>query len=125
MLTYIASHPKEVRMDREHRTDLQIKASNLLFKKELDLEDIASAKGMNFDEFLTELEAIVASGTKLNLDYYIDEVIDEEKQEEVFDYFRTAETDSIDDAMKELGEEDFTMEEIRLMRIKFISELGN
>jgi ATP-dependent DNA helicase RecQ len=71
------------------------------------------------------LEAIVASGTKLNLDYYIDEVIDEEKQEEVFDYFRTAETDSIDDAMKELGEEDFTMEEIRLMRIKFISELGN
>ncbi len=93
--------------------------------RRLDLEDIAAAKGMNFDEFLTELEAIVASGTKLNLDYYIDEVIDEEKQEEVFDYFRTAETDSIDDAMKELGEEDFTMEEIRLMRIKFISELGN
>jgi len=93
--------------------------------RRLDLEDIAAAKGMNFDEFLTELEAIVASGTKLNLDYYIDEVIDEEKQEEVFDYFRTAETDSIDDAMKELGEEDYTMEEIRLMRIKFISELGN
>jgi ATP-dependent DNA helicase RecQ len=93
--------------------------------RRLDLEDIAAAKGMNFDEFLTELEAIVASGTKLNLDYYIDEVIDEEKQEEVFDYFRSAETDSIDDAMKELGEEDYTMEEIRLMRIKFISELGN
>ena len=93
--------------------------------RKMDLEDIASAKGMTFDELLTELENITASGTRLNLSYYIDEAIDEEKQEEVFDYFKTAETDSIAEAFKELGEDDYTEEEIRLMRIRFISEMGN
>ncbi|MFN5208154.1 MAG: DNA helicase RecQ [Bacteroidota bacterium] len=93
--------------------------------RKMDLEDIASAKGMTFDELLTELENIIASGTRLNLSYYIDEAIDEEKQEEVFDYFKTAETDSIAEAFKELGEDDYTEEEIRLMRIRFISEMGN
>ncbi len=93
--------------------------------RKLDLEDIAKAKGMSMDDLLSELESIVSSGTKINIDYYIDEEIDEDKQDEVFDYFRSAETDSIDAAMKELGEEDYTEEEIRLMRIKFISELGN
>lgn len=91
----------------------------------IDLEDIASSKGMTFDELLNEMEMIVASGTKLNIDYYIEENIDEEKKEEIYDYFRTAETDSVADALKELGEDDFTEDEIRLMRIKFISELGN
>ena len=93
--------------------------------RKMDLEDIASAKGMSFDDLLTELESIISSGTKLNLSYYIDEMIDEEKQDEVFDYFRAAETDSITDAFKELGEDDYTEEEIRLMRIRFISEMGN
>jgi ATP-dependent DNA helicase RecQ len=93
--------------------------------RKLDLEDIAKAKGMSMNDLLSELESIVSSGTKINIDYYIDEEIDEDKQDEVFDYFRSAETDSIDAAMKELGEEDYTEEEIRLMRIKFISELGN
>jgi ATP-dependent DNA helicase RecQ len=93
--------------------------------RKLDLEDIAKAKGMSMDDLLCEIESIVSSGTRINIDYYINEEIDEDKQDEVYDYFRTAETDSIDFALKELGEEDYTEEEIRLMRIKFISELGN
>jgi ATP-dependent DNA helicase RecQ len=80
---------------------------------------------MKMDDLLSEIESIVSSGTRINIDYYINEEIDEDKQDEVYDYFRTAETDSIDSALKELGEEDYTEEEIRLMRIKFISELGN
>ena len=89
------------------------------------LEDIAEAKGFEMDELLTEIEAIVNSGTKINIDYYIDEVIDEDRQEEIFDYFREdAETDSLEEAYKELGG-DFEEEEIRLMRIKFLSEYAN
>ncbi|MFN3555537.1 MAG: DNA helicase RecQ [Bacteroidales bacterium] len=89
------------------------------------LEDIAYAKGLEFDELLQEIESIVASGTKIDINYYINEVIDEDKQDEIFDYFKTAETDSYSDALVELGEDDFTEEEIRLMRIKFMSEMGN
>jgi ATP-dependent DNA helicase RecQ len=93
--------------------------------RKLSLEDIASAKGLKMDDVLTELESIVSSGTRVNINYYIDQVIDEEKQLEVYDYFRTAPTDSIKDALKELGEEDYSEEEVRLMRIKFVSEFGN
>ncbi|MDO3644103.1 DNA helicase RecQ [Mucilaginibacter sp. L3T2-6] len=93
--------------------------------RHLNLEDIAASKGLSYDEILKEIETIVNSGTKLNLNYYIDEVIDEDKQEEIFDYFRTAEVDSIDDALAELGSDEYTMEEIQLMRIKFLSEMGN
>src|ERR1700748_2711843 len=93
--------------------------------RHLNLDDIAASKGISYEDIIREGETIVNSGTKLNLNYYIDEVIDEDKQEEVFDYFRTAEVDSIDDALAELGGEDFTREEAELMRIKFISELGN
>ena len=89
------------------------------------LEDIAYAKGLEFEELLTEIESIVASGTKIDINYYINEVIDEDKQEEIFDYFKTAETDSYTAALDELGEDDYTEEEIRLMRIKFMSEMGN
>ena len=93
--------------------------------RHLNLEDIAASKGLSYEEILKEVETIVNSGTKLNLNYYIDEVIDEDKQEEVFDYFRSAEVDSIDDALVELGSDDYTREEVQLMRIKFMSELGN
>ena len=89
------------------------------------LEDIASAKGFLFNDLITEIEHIVDSGTKVNLDYYINENIDEDKQEEVFDYFHEAESDSVEDALEELGPDDYTEEEVRLMRIKFLSELGN
>jgi ATP-dependent DNA helicase RecQ len=93
--------------------------------RQIALEDIASAKGISYDEILKELETIVNSGTKLNLNYYIDELIEEDRQEEVFDYFRSTETDSIEDALAELGTDDYTREEVQLMRIKFLSELGN
>ncbi|HOK98385.1 MAG: DNA helicase RecQ [Bacteroidales bacterium] len=93
--------------------------------RKMSLEDIAEAKNISMDELLTEIEAIVNSGTRLNLDYYIDEILDEDQQQEIYDYFREAETESIEEAMEELGPDSYTEEEIRLMRIKFISEMGN
>ncbi|GGH07954.1 ATP-dependent DNA helicase RecQ [Mucilaginibacter phyllosphaerae] len=93
--------------------------------RHLNLDDIAASKGLTYEEILKEVETIVNSGTKLNLNYYIDEMIDEDKQDEVFDYFKTAEIDSIDDALAELGSDDYTREEVQLMRIKFLSEVGN
>jgi len=93
--------------------------------RQIGLEDIADSKGITYEEILKEVESIVNSGTKLNLNYFIDEVIDDDRQDEVFDYFRAAESDSIDEALNELGDTDYTREEIQLMRIKFMSELGN
>ena len=88
------------------------------------LDDIAISKGIDFDELLTEIEAIVYSGTKLNIDYFIDSVMDEDRSADIYEYFRESESDSIDDAIDELGD-DYSEEEIRLVRIKFISEMGN
>jgi ATP-dependent DNA helicase RecQ len=93
--------------------------------RKISLDDIVNAKGISMKDLLDEIESIVASGTRVDLQYYINEVIDEDRQEEVFEYFRTAETDSVQDALNELGENDYTEEEIRLMRIKFMSEVGN
>ena len=88
------------------------------------LDDLAMSKGMEFDELLSEVESIVYSGTKINIDYFLDEVIDEEHIEDIYEYFKESETDSLDEAIEELGDE-YSEEEIRLVRIKFISELGN
>jgi ATP-dependent DNA helicase RecQ len=88
------------------------------------LDDIAISKGIDFDELLSEIETIVNSGTKLNIDYFIDSVMDEDRSEDIYEYFRESESDSIDDAIDELGD-DYSEEEIRLVRIKFISEMGN
>jgi len=89
------------------------------------LEDIAEAKGLEMPELLSEVEAIVNSGTRINLDYYINMVIDDERQQDIYSYFREeAESDSLQEAIRELGTE-FEEEEIRLMRIKFLSEMGN
>ena len=93
--------------------------------RKISLKDMLKAKGINIQELLTEIETIVASGTRIDLNYYINEVIDEDRQQEVFDYFRSADTDSASVALKALGEDDYTLEDIRLMRIKFLSELGN
>ncbi len=93
--------------------------------RKISLEDMADAKGLKMKDIIGEIESIVASGTRIDIQYYINEVIDEERQEEVFDYFRTAENDSIESAINELGENEYTEEEVRLMRIKFMSELGN
>ncbi|HRW62572.1 MAG TPA: DNA helicase RecQ [Bacteroidales bacterium] len=94
--------------------------------RQMPLNDIAEAKGLSMPDLLDEIESIVQSGTKLNIDYYINEVIDEDKQDDIYEYFREeAETESIEAALEELGEEEYSEEEIRLMRIKFFSELGN
>ena len=92
--------------------------------RKLSLEDIAAAKGLKMNELINELEVIVNSGTRINLDYYINEILDDERQDEIYDYFREAETESIDEALKEFDDE-YTEEELRLMRVKFLSEMGN
>jgi ATP-dependent DNA helicase RecQ len=93
--------------------------------RKIALIDIAVAKGFTLDELLTEIESIVASGTKIDINYYINEVIDKDNQEEIFDYFKQADSDSIEVALKELGENLFSSDEVRMMRIKFMSEMGN
>ncbi|MFO8129206.1 MAG: DNA helicase RecQ [Bacteroidales bacterium] len=93
--------------------------------RKMSLEDIARAKNMPMGDLLTEIERIVSSGTKIDLGYYIGENVDEYHQEEIFEYFHEAESDSVQEALEELGEDEFTEEEIRLMRIKFMSEIGN
>ncbi len=93
--------------------------------KKLPLEDIAKAQGKKIDEIITEIEAIVASGTKINIDYHLNELLDEDAQEEIFEYFMDeADTDSIEAALIEF-DEDYTEEELKLMRIKFMSEVAN
>lgn len=93
--------------------------------RKLALEDIAHTKDLTVDELLAEIERIVASGTKVDINYYIREYVDEYHQEEIYEYFQEAETDSIQAALEELGEDEFKEEEIRMMRIKFLSDVGN
>jgi ATP-dependent DNA helicase RecQ len=93
--------------------------------RKISLDDLADAKNLSLGELLDELERIVASGTKIDINYYIQEHVDEYHQEEILDYFSEAESDSIEDALDELGEEEFSEEEIRMMRIKFMSDVGN
>ena len=93
--------------------------------RRVDLDDLAESKGMSMDEMLEEIEAIVYSGTKLNIGYFIDEVIDPDEKEEIYDYFKNAENDNIKLAMERLGEDDYDERHVRLVRIKFHSDLGN
>ncbi len=93
--------------------------------RKVSLEDIAESKGLEMTEILTEIEAIINSGTKLNINYYIDEVLDKDHQDEVFDYFAEAENESIEHALEVLGEDEYSEDDIRLIRIKFISEMGH
>ncbi len=92
--------------------------------RKIDLDEIAVANGIDYDQLLTEIEAIVNSGTRINITYFIDEIIDPEDQVTVFDYFRKSTSDSLDEAVEALSP-DYTEDEIRLMRIKFLSDLGN
>lgn len=93
--------------------------------RKVDLEEIAESKSLSFEELLTEIENICYSGTKLNLDYYIDEVLDENKQNQIFDYFLNSETDNLEEAMADANNAEYSEEEMRLMRIKFLSEYAN
>jgi ATP-dependent DNA helicase RecQ len=92
--------------------------------RQIALDDIATAQGLEFDDLLDEVEAIVYSGTKLNIDYFLEEVMDEDHVDDIYDYFAESNTDSLEEALKELGKE-CSEEEIRLVRIKFISEMAN
>ena len=92
--------------------------------RKVALDDIALSKGLEFGELLDEVEAIVYSGTRLNIDYFLQEIMDEDHMLDIYDYFKESTTDKIDDAMEELGD-DYTEDEIRLVRIKFISEMAN
>ena len=92
--------------------------------RQVALDDIANAQGLEFEELLDEVEAIVYSGTKLNIDYFLDEVMDEDHIDDIYDYFSESDTDSLEAAIEELGDE-CSEDEIRLVRIKFISEMAN
>ncbi len=92
--------------------------------RQIALDDIANAKGIDFDEMLDEVEAIVYSGTKINIDYFLEEVMDEDHVDDIYEYFKESETDDLETAIRELGE-DYSEDEIRLVRIKFISDMAN
>jgi ATP-dependent DNA helicase RecQ len=132
-LELIANYVEENDIDRPG--DLIIKSvahksKNKVFiiqniDKKIDLEDIAQAIGLSVEEVIEELENIVYAGTRVDINYYVNEILDLDFQDEIFEYFRNAESDSLDEAIKEIGPEIVTQEELQLMRIKFISEMAN
>jgi ATP-dependent DNA helicase RecQ len=116
--------PEDIRIRTvANKSKLKVAIINAIDRK-VALDDLAISKGVEFDELLDDVESIVYSGTKLNIDYFLEEILDEENLNEIYDYFKSSDTDSIDIAIEELGGE-YTEEEIRLVRIKFISEVGN
>ncbi|MCF2592267.1 DNA helicase RecQ [Bacteroides caecigallinarum] len=128
----IKTHCEENEIDRPEDLRVRTVANKSKLKvsiiqsidRKVALDDIAVAKGIDFVDLLDEVEAIVYSGTKLNIDYFLEEIMDEDHMLDIYDYFKESETDDIEDAMEELGD-DYTEEEIRLVRIKFISEMAN
>ena len=128
----IKKHCEENEIDRPEDLRVRTVANKSKLKvsiiqsidRKVALDDIAVAKGIEFYELLDEIEAIVYSGTKLNIDYFLNEIMDEDHMQDIYDYFKESTTDNIDDAMEELGD-DYTEDEIRLVRIKFISEMAN
>ena len=116
--------PEDIRIRTvANKSKLKVAIINAIDRK-VALDDLAISKGVEFDELLDDVESIVYSGTKLNIDYFLEEILDEENLNEIYDYFKSSDTDSIDAAIEELGGE-YSEEEIRLVRIKFISEVGN
>ena len=121
---YEIERPEDLRVRTvANKSKLKVSIIQSIDRK-VALDDIASAKGIDFNELLDEIEAIVYSGTKLNIDYFLDEAMDEDHLLDIYDYFKESETDSLSVAMDELGD-DYTEEEVRLVRIKFISEMAN
>ena len=121
---YEIERPEDLRVRTvANKSKLKVSIIRSIDRK-VALDDIASAKGIDFNELLDEIEAIVYSGTKLNIDYFLDEAMDEDHLLDIYDYFKESETDSLSVAMDELGD-DYTEEEVRLVRIKFISEMAN
>ena len=133
-LQLIQAHVEENEIDRPidmvvrsvaNKSKLKISIIQSIDRK-VPLDDIAESKGIEMNELLKELESIVYSGTRVNIDYYIDQVMDEDHRDDIFLYFKEdAESDDIASALEELGEGDYSEEEVRMVRIKFISEVGN
>ena len=116
--------PEDIRIRTvANKSKLKVAIINAIDRK-VALDDLAISKGVEFDELLDDIESIVYSGTKLNIDYFLEEILDEENLYDIYDYFKSSDTDNIDIAIEELGGE-YTEEEIRLVRVKFISEMGN
>lgn len=116
--------PEDIRVRQvPNRSKLKISIIQAIDRK-IDLEELAESKGLEFNELLDELEAIIDAGTKINIDYFLNEIISEDQQEEVIDYFRDCQEDDLEAAIQDLGDE-YSEEEIRLLRIKFLSEMGN
>ena len=132
-LKVIKEHVKENEITRPEDLRVRTVANKSKLKvsiiqaidRKIALDDIAESKGLDMLELLDEIEAIVYSGTKINIDYFLKEIMEPDHIEEIFEYFSTAETDKIIPALRELGEDDFTEIEVRLVRIKFLSEIGN
>ena len=128
----IRAHCEENEIERPEDLRVKTVAKKSILKvkiiqsidRKIDLEEISKAQGIDFFELLDEIEAIVYSGTKLNIDYFIEEVMDEDMVDDIYEYFRESDTDDLEVAMEELGE-DYTEENIRLVRVKFISEMAN
>ena len=116
--------PEDIRIRTvANKSKLKVAIINAIDRK-VALDDLAISKGVEFDELLDDIESIVYSGTKLNIDYFLEEILDEENMYEIYDYFKSSDTDNINAAIEELGGE-YSEEEIRLVRVKFISEMGN
>jgi ATP-dependent DNA helicase RecQ len=132
-LKVIKEHVKENEIIRPEDLRVRTVANNSKLKvsiiqaidRKIALDDIALSKGLDIGELLDEIEAIVYSGTKINIDYFLQEIMDVDHIDEIFEYFNTAETDKIEPALQELGEDDYSETEVRLVRIKFLSEIGN
>ena len=108
-----------------NKSKLKIEIIQAIDRK-VALDDLAESKGMDFFDLLSEIDAIVYSGTKLNIDYFLEEVMDHEVIDEIFDYFKNeSESDDVETALRELGEDDYSEEEVRLVRIKFLSDISN
>ena len=128
----IKKYCEENQIDRPEELRVRTVAKKSMMKvsiiqsidRQIDLDDLAEAKGLEFEQLLDEIEAIVYSGTKINIDYFIEEVIDDDHVDDIYDYFMESETDDLNAALDELGE-DYSEDEIRLVRIKFLSEQAN
>ncbi|MBR7066473.1 MAG: DNA helicase RecQ [Prevotella sp.] len=128
----IRRHCEENEIERPEELRVRTVAKKSILKvkiiqgidRKIDLEEVARSQGLDFDELLSEIEAIVYSGTRLNIDYYIDDVMDEDHVDDIYEYFQESDTDDLEAAMEELGE-DYAEEDIRLVRVKFMSEMAN
>ena len=116
--------PEDIRVrSMANKSKLKISIIHSIDRK-IDLEELAESNGLEFDELIDEIEAIVEAGTKLNIDYFLNEIMDEDRELDIIDFFKESQEDDLEAAIQELGDE-FTEEEIRLVRVKFLSEMGN